>query len=61
MTETGRLAPILADLFTTKMEQKLNRFSTNRTKMWLRYVDDLFYIFEVNIDKILVFLEQINR
>jgi hypothetical protein len=55
------LAPILADLFMTKMEQKLNRFSTNRPKIWLRYVDDVFCIFEINMDKIHEFLERINK
>ena len=55
------LAPILADLFMTKMEQKLNRFSTNRPKIWLRYVDDVFCIFEINIDKIHEFLGRINK
>jgi hypothetical protein len=45
----------------TKMEQKLNRFSTNRPKLWLRYVDDVFCIFEINMDKIHEFLARINK
>jgi len=55
------LAPILADLFMVKMEQKLNRFSTNRPKVWLRYVDDVFCVFEISMEKINEFLERINR
>ena len=55
------LAPILADLFMVKMEQKLNRFSTNRPKVWLRYVDDVFCVFEISMEKIQEFLERINR
>ena len=55
------LAPILADLFMNKMEQKLNRFSTNRPKIWLRYVDDVFCVFEINVEKIHTFLERINK
>ena len=55
------LAPIIADLFMTKMEQKLNRFSTNRPKIWLRYVDDVFCVFEINVEKIHAFLERINK
>ena len=55
------LAPILADLFMTKMEQKLNHFSTNGPKIWLRYVDDVFCVFEINVEKIHAFLERINK
>ena len=55
------LAPILADLFITKMEQKLNRFSTNRPKIWLRYVDDVLCVFDINVEKIHAFLERINK
>ena len=32
------LAPILADLWMQKIEEKLNRFSTNKPIVWLRYV-----------------------
>ena len=31
------LAPILADLWIQKIEEKLNRFSTNKPIVWLRY------------------------
>ena len=43
------LAPILADLFMIKMEEKLKRFTKNKPKIWVRYVDDIFCMF--NIDK----------
>ena len=36
------LGPILADLFMSNLEQKLNRFSTNKLLTWIRYVDDIF-------------------
>ena len=55
------LAPILADLFMIKMEQKLNRFRANRPKIWLRYVDDVFCVFEISMEKIQEFLERINK
>jgi hypothetical protein len=45
----------------TKIEQKLNRFSTNRPKIWLRYVDDIFCIFEINQTKIHKFIGRINK
>jgi len=35
------IAPILADIFISKLEEKLNRFTTNKPKIWYRYVDDI--------------------
>jgi hypothetical protein len=36
------LAPIIADLWMQKIEEKLNIFSTNKPMISLRYVDDVF-------------------
>ena len=36
------LAPIMADLWIEKMEQKLKKFSKNKPTIWLRYVDDIY-------------------
>ncbi|CAF5034961.1 unnamed protein product, partial [Rotaria sp. Silwood1] len=54
------LGPILADLFMSNLEQKLNRFSTNKPLTWIRYVDDIFCIFnkKQNINE---FLKRINK
>lgn len=54
------LGPILADLFMSKLEEKVNRFSTNKPLIWIRYVDDIFCIFkkDQNIDD---FLKRINN
>ena len=48
-------APILADIFISKLELKLNKFSTNKPHIWKRYVDDIFCIFHKaqNIPKFL--------
>jgi hypothetical protein len=46
------LAPIIADLWMQKMEEKLNRFRTNRPIIWLRYVDDIFCLFTISEAKI---------
>ena len=54
------LAPILADLFMSKLEEKLNKFSTNKPIIWLRYVDDIFCIFKKN-QNIDDFLKRINK
>jgi hypothetical protein len=55
------LAPIIADLWMQKIEEKLNRFSTNKPMMWLRYVDDVFCIFTISKEKILEFHTRINK
>ena len=55
------LAPILADISMTKMETKLSRFSTNKPKIWLRYVDDIFCLFTIELTKIIQFQNKINK
>ena len=55
------LAPILADIWMRKIEEKLNRFSTNKPIVWLRYVDDVFCIFTISKDKIVEFHTHINK
>ena len=54
------LGPILADLFMSNLEQKLNKFSTNKPLIWIRYVDDIFCIFKNN-QNIKDFLIRINK
>ena len=41
------LASIIVDLWMQKMEQKLNKFSTNKRIIWLRYVDDVYCVFTI--------------
>jgi hypothetical protein len=55
------LAPILADLFMIKMEQKLKRFTKNKPKLWIRYVDDVFCLFNIDKKNIDNFLQRINK
>ena len=55
------LAPILADLWMQKIEKKLNRFSTNKPLVWLRYVDDIYCLFNIPKAKILEFHLRINK
>ncbi|CAF3362230.1 unnamed protein product [Rotaria sp. Silwood2] len=54
------LGPVLADLFMTHLEQRLNKFSTNKPSIWIRYVDDVFCIFKKN-QNIKDFLLRINK
>ena len=55
------LAPVLADLWLQKIEQKLNKFSTSKPIIWLRYVDEIYCLFSIPKDKILEFLLRINK
>ncbi|CAF3419973.1 unnamed protein product [Rotaria socialis] len=54
------LGPILADMFMSKLANKLNKFSKNKPQVWLRYVDDILCIFDnkQSIDNV---LESINK
>ena len=54
------LGPVLADIFMSNLENKLNRFSKNKSQLWLRYVDNIFCIFDFkqNITNV---LKKINK
>ena len=54
------LQPILADIFMSNLEQKLNRFSTNKPLIRIRYVDDTFCFFKKK-QNITDFLIRINK
>jgi len=54
------LGPILADLFMSNLEPKLSRFSTNKPLTWIRYVDDIFCIFNKQ-QNVKEFLKRINK
>ncbi|CAF4555863.1 unnamed protein product, partial [Rotaria socialis] len=54
------LGPIFLHLFMSNFEQKINRFSTNKLLTWIRYVDDIFYIFDKQ-QSIKEFLKRINK
>ncbi|CAF4535920.1 unnamed protein product, partial [Rotaria sp. Silwood2] len=49
------------DLWMQKMEEKLNKFRTNRPIVWLRYVDDIFCLFTISETKIKDFHSRINK
>jgi sugar-specific transcriptional regulator TrmB len=55
------LAPIIADLWMQKIEQKLTKFSTNKPTIWLRYVDDIYCLFTISRTKIHEFHSRINK
>ncbi len=55
------LAPIITDLWMQKMEENVNRFSTNKPMIWLRYVDDVYCLFTISKTKIHEFHSRINK
>lgn len=55
------LVLILSYLWMQKMERKLNRFSTNKPIIWIRYVDDVYCLFDIPRTKIIEFHSRINR
>jgi hypothetical protein len=55
------LAPMLADSWMRKIEQRLNRFTTNKPIICIRYVDDVFALFSVPTANILEFDSLIKK
>ncbi len=43
------------------MEEKLKRFTKNKPKIWIRYVDDIFCVFNIDRKNIDQFLQRINN
>ena len=56
----SRIAPMLADIFMSKLEEKLYRFTINKPRIWYRYVDDILCIFN-NRQNLTDFLSRINK
>ena len=54
------LGPILADIFISNLEMKLNKFSTNTLLLWIRFVDDIFCVFSKH-QNLHDFLKRINK
>ena len=45
VTMGSSLAPVLANLFVTQLEEEnMNRITKNKIRTWFRYVDDIFAI-----------------
>ena len=56
------LAPVLANLFVTQLEEeKINRITKNKVRIWFRYVDDIFAIVKGKDIEIHEILEGINK
>ena len=53
------ISPVLADMFMEEFEQLTINTSDHRPKVWLRYVDDTFIIWQREQDNLLLFLERL--
>ena len=54
------ISPVLADIFMEEFEQLAINTSDHRPKVWLRYVDDTFIIWQHGQDNLQLFLEHLN-
>ena len=52
------LAPVLADLRLQEIEQKLNKFSTNKPIIWLNYIDNIYCLLVFLKTKFLNFIHE---
>jgi hypothetical protein len=55
------LSPFIADLFMSRFEKDLQSELDYFPKVWLRYVDDIFAIFDTNICQIDDFISSLNH
>ena len=56
-----RVAPSLANLFMNSLENKMIQSYDKKPKVWLRYIDDIFYIWEHGEDELTKWLEHLNN
>ena len=54
------LSPVLCNLFMNDLEKTAMEKSEQKPKMWLRYVDDTFALWEYGEDSLNGFLEYLN-
>ena len=55
-----RLAPSYACLFMSKLEERLLDTHHLKPKVWLRYIDDIFFVWEHGEEKLLKWFEHLN-
>jgi hypothetical protein len=55
------LSPFIADLFMSRFEKDLEKELEYFPSVWLRYVDDIFAIFDTNKGDIDNFIEKLNK
>ena len=55
-----KVAPSFANLFMSSLEEKLLESYPQKPKLWLRYIDDIFYIWEYGEDDLNKWLKHLN-
>ena len=53
------ISPVLADMFMEEFEQLAITTSDHKPKIWLRYVDDTFVIWQHGLDNLRLFLDHL--
>ena len=56
-----RVAPSLANIFMSKLEEKLLRNAPHKPALYLRYIDDIFMVFTGSETQLLEFIEHMNN
>ena len=54
------LSPIVANLFMEHFEETALQSATHKPKVWLRYVDDTFVVWQHGAEEINTFLQHLN-
>ena len=55
------LSPIAADLFMESFEEEALNSANDKPKLWVRYVDDTFVIWQHGPDKLELFQQHLNN
>ena len=57
----NNLSPILAIIYMHHIEQQIIKSSDNQIKLWLRYIDDIFFVTKLPNNNILTISNKINN
>ena len=55
-----KMAVAFANIFIVKVESQILERSAIKPLAWKRYIDDIFYIWNINKDVVTQFIEQAN-
>ena len=55
-----KFAPAYADLFVTRLEERLLDASPDKPLVWMRFIDDVFFIWALGEEKLNSFINHLN-